>query len=979
MPSLIASVDRLSGNYEDVFIYSINVGFSGIVGEINSAKIEVVFPSFLNIFLGDTNDPIKNVSQNIIDGDTKVVYDFGSITDLGIATRIGIGVTYKTDTESLTKFTFNPKLLINGEEVISFLSDEIELIVTPRFVMSREIVLPLVEPSPNSEIYYKVTLENYGDLGGFINNANVSCFGSDDITIDTTFEVVGQDVSSKFADSSMDNVLGVFEGNTVLINLPRYSGQKYEFIYKAIISNNALIGEQLVTNATLNADDTEEQIEFHDLTLNEEIYDADISIYAPDYTLPQEYICYRMNIRNTGNQVLRTAVFKNELPDNIRFYKFNTGAFHIGALNQNLNAQYTIDFDTVNGNSGTFGIFNSNNNTSIDLSEFIDTNDRLSAIYWNLQILSVGVKDRVAPSLFGIVDEDVEISSDIFNHIHLNYSDVNEEEFETIQNATTIVDNICVLRPSLSSSVGTAPVRPNQVFRYTMSVNCVNSRLLKPIVATVLPKELEYVGNETFTFSDVFTSISPTLPQAQVLTDFNEFGDTLIKYQFDGEYEFLFRQLARFNISFDVKVAVGAYGDIQSFMILNTVDSTGQIPNNFDVYTDVNNIAQNIEVEEKYSKTDEIENTVLFFVSTSSDKKVKGALDTQFIEEPLVGSTYEAGTLEYKITVKNIGNSDLTKVEIIDILPYVGDTSIISPNVDRGSQFNVYALSEVSAKLLSDNKNVNFDIEYSTSKDPVRFGANFDMIGTIDNWTQNLPDEVSKLSAFKVSTKDIVLKPNDVLEVQVLASVPVGVNREEVAWNTFSADVTYIDINGIEQHLLAIEPEKVGISIKDTPADTVEIGGYVWLDEEYDGKYTNGERAINDVGVMLLDENMYVKAITFTAPNANGVDGKYLFKNLVKGKYYIRFFIDDINYKFIKQDRSVKYSSLANIKTGITPIIDMTQYSSNTEIIAGVILKSKRTIDEILGVNNSVQSVMRNVIKNQMLLVMKGENIIELL
>ncbi len=979
MASLFATVDRQSGNFESNFIYSLNASFSGIVGQISSAQIKIFFPDFLNVYLGDTKDPVKSATATEVSGGTEVVYDFGQITDLGIAVRLGFGVTFKAGTANGTAFTAEPIMFINGEQALSSQSAQIALSVTPRFEISREIILPSIEPAPGGEVYFRLTLENYGDLGTAAESISITCFGTDSMAIDESFEVVGADASSKFADKEADGTVGSFADNSMVFNIPSYSGQRYRFIYKAIISPDALIGDQITSDAVFVHDGEQSQTEVHDVQLSAPLYDAEVSIYCPDYTLPNEYLCYRMRIENIGNQALLNAVFTNELPVEVAFYKFETGSFSIGAIGQSLGGQYTIEYDTVNGNGGVFGTFSTDVSSEIMLSDFIESDDRLSVLRWRLQGITVGLSELSPPTLYGIVNADVPLASDILDHIHLDYQNAEGEQFERFQNATTIVDNICVLRPTLQSSVGTNPIRPGDMLSLSMTVRCNSSRLQNPIFAILLPAELNYIGNEKFKFTDVFTETSPVMPAPTVIADFTETGETLVKYQFSDEFAFSFRQLATATITFDAQVAVGAYGQISCSMLCNTVGSVGRIPSNFDVYYDKYNIADDSTVDTKYCMSNEIPNRILFFVSTSSDKKVKGALDSDYVEQPLVGKTYEGGKLEYKITVKNIGNSDLTGVEIVDILPYVGDSAVISPTTPRASEFNVYSISDVVAKLLPDEQTVDFDIQYSKSKDPIRFGPAFDVIGTDDDWSEDLPEDMTQLRAFKVKTKEVVLRPSEYLQVEVFGSVPVGVLSEQVAWNSFAADVTYLDINDVQQRLLAIEPEKVGISINETAPDTVELGGFVWLDSSGEGIFTPDEPFVNDVGVMLLDENRVVIAVAFTTPDASGKNGQYLFKNLPKGKYFVRFFIDNANYRFTTRRLDDPSGSLVDASTGISPLIDMSEATSNRAIKAGIVPKQARSIDELLKINNSARSIMRDVVKSQMLLVMKEEDILDLI
>ncbi len=976
MATIIAQVDRQSGNYEQVFVYSVNASFNGISGDINSAKIRIFIPDYLTVFLGDVQEPIKQVTQIDTPLGVEYEFDFGSITDLGIAVRFGFGVTFKLEADNGSGYMCSPVMIINGEELTTASSDEIRLEVSPQFELTREIVLPMSAPSYGSAVYFKVSLQNFGDLGAEIKNVEMNFSSMDNLVIDDEYEVIGKDVSTKFQDESADNIEGIYENGNLKFIIPSYRGEIYEFIYRAVVDENLQVGEEIVSIANWSIDSVSQVDEVTDITLAEPIFDAQISLYVPDYSLPNEYICFRMGLSNSGNQILTNAIFENNLPTGVEYYQLSTGAFHIGAIEKDISAQYYIDYMTVNGVEGELGPFNTDVSSTVNLSELIELGDQLTALYWKLDAISIGLQTKASPQLLGTVKADVELDSSLLDHIHLSY-DTNGERREQVVNETTLIANYCTLRPTLSSSVAENPIRPNDIVRLTFNVNCRNSRLRNPILACLLPKEFLYVGNEQYRYTDIFAEISPPEPSVKIVENFNDDNDMLVKFEFVGDDAFDFRQLATIKISFDVKVAIGAYGEVSTFLLLNTKGSSGVIPNNIDVYVDSDDIANDVTVSSNYAKSNIIDNRILYFVSTSSNKKVKGLLDSVYMEEPDIGRTVNGGSLEYLITVKNIGNADLEDIEVVDILPYIGDIGVIETKRNRDSEFAVYALSEVAAVIMPFEE-VGFDILYSTSTDPVRFGANFDIIGSDDNWTEKPPEDLSFLRAFKVKIKDRVLRPSETLKVAVTASVPVGVNANAVAWNSFAADVSYTDLNGQKQHLLAIEPEKVGILIEESAEETVKISGYSWVDENADGYNSNGEPFVNDVAVVLYNESGEQIRYTSTRTDASGNDGQYLFDSLAAGKYYLRFFIDTNKLRFTKKIEEGDNTSKAN-SNGVTALLDLTNTKELSNVNVGIVPKGKYGLDDIMKINNQVRGVVRDVIKNQMLLTMKQEDVIELI
>ncbi len=557
--------------------------------------------------------------------------------------------------------------------------------------------------------------------------------------------------------------------------------------------------------------------------------------------------------------------------------------------------------------------------------------------------------------------------------------DTNSGRDEKGSDIITIVTNSCVLRPSLRSSIGQSDLRPTDTFEFTLSANCRNSRLENPIFAFLMPKELEYIGEEKYIYGDIFTQTDPPQPTVRLIEDFTENGDTLVKFQFTGENSFSFRQLATIKISFKVKVRIGAYGSISSMLLLNTEISEGVITSVSNIYVDGDNIAENTNVSVNYAKSASILNDILFFAGVSSDKKIKGLLDSQYIEEPDVGRTVNGGSLEYLITVKNIGNANFNEIDVVDILPFFGDTGVVVTSKKRNSDFPVYAISEVVALVMPEREDVEFEILYSTSTDPVRFGPAFNVIGTDDNWTQQAPDDLSLLRAFRVKVKNTVLYPGQSLKIAITASIPVGVPISSVAWNSFAADVAYVNLNGETAHLLAVEPEKVGIQVVQAEQNTVSISGYSWTDNDGDGYYSGDESFVNDVAVILYDEDGNQLRYTSTLTDANAVDGRYRFDNLKPGRYFVKFFIDSKNLKFTKQIIDGENTSKPNRNSGVTDIIDLTEKTQADNINVGIMPKGKHTLEEILKINRQTRGVVRDVVKNQMLLAMKQEDVLELI
>ncbi|MEG1147225.1 MAG: SdrD B-like domain-containing protein [Niameybacter sp.] len=984
MATFITQVDRMQVNYEQVFVYTLNVSFNGIQGNIQSAKIKVFVPNTIQYTLDDVQAPVKGVLQEAVEGGTKVIFDFGAIVDLGIAARLSMGCQFKLSTLSGAIYSSAPELWINNSLYLIANVSAVTLNVQPQFEMESVILLPTVAPAPGGQIYYRFELVNLGDKGGEVENVVITCPMPTGLTLDDTFPVKGKDVSSApFQDTSADGIEGVIVNNQLTFTIPRYRGTNYQVMYRVLLSPTLLVGTELVTIINWTAHEIEQLSDTHKITLAAPIYTVTISKYGPDYSMPNQPISYELYLVNDGNQPLINVNIIDELPTEVEYNQFQTGTFYYGIIDCHINGQYTIAYTTLKGLSGILGPYSTEINNTVRINTFITSGDAIETLSWQLAALGIGVRQQIPPQINGVVKSDVAVGTSIFNHFYLSWVTAGGTQ-SRVSNQTTIVNDFCVLQPEFSQVSPNTSLIPGRIVRYRMQVNCRRSRLNNPIIALLLPATLEYVGNTTVSYADYFPNENtPRTPPVTVIPNFKNTGLTLVKFTYSGRYSFDFSQKFMITIELDVKVKIGAIGLLTVNFLLNNVPNTGIIPSGVDIYRDRNDIAQTGNNNQLYAQSASVSNEILFFAGTASDKKVKGALDTVYVEEPLVGHTAEGGLIEYLLTISNIGNTDLLSVEVVDILPHIGDTGVIEVEEARLSEFVFYNINEIAATIAPlDIGQIEpvILVEYSKSYDPARFDKAFKMIGTVDDWTTQLPPVATDLAAFKVSTGNIILKPNQTLTVKVQGITPVGVLPEKIAWNSFAARVSYKDFNGSRQYLLAVEPEKVGVEVVNLPPGVGQIGGLVWIDTNRDGMHVLGEAGVNDIPVVLYNEEGRSIQATFTTPSASGVDGYYLFNNLPYGNYYVRFIINEPEYRFTLMQPQAQNGSKVDPKTGLSPLIRINDLTPrDTLIYAGIIERNmEERVDVALLINNEAHKIMKNVLYNQLLLSMKLEESISL-
>lgn len=983
MANLITQVDRTTGTYDNVFLYTINASFNGIEGEINDAYITMEIPNYFTLYLGDIEYPVLSTDINKQDNSTFYTFNFGAMTDLGIAVRIGFGLVYNYTADNGQIFSLEASMHINGEENLKTSSDAITLTVTPRFQLTHEILLPQVNPAPGGQIYYKVELQNFGDLGGSINDVEISIAHPESIIIDEFYIISGEDASTgNVVDPSQNGLEGTIVDNTVTFSIPSFKGEIYHFIYRAQISNAVLAGEEINTVATWSHDELYNLEDLDSFILANPNFQGYFEIYGPEWAISEGYICHQFYFGNTGNQILTNTDLTITLPQKTKYYNLNTGTFYIGQIKESIGDIYYIDYTTFNGDSDRLGPFNTDIDSTIDFTGIIADDDNLYTLTWDFDSCGVGFTHQSAPTLRSIALKDLTSGGTILISGVL-YWDNASGRGSSIDNHTTISQDLCILSPVFNVSP-TTPVRPGETITFTMGASCLRSRLQDPIFAMIMPYQLDYLGNVSVYKSDFFNVDEPVVaPEVSLEYDFNESGDTLVAFRFRDDYSYDFRQGNGVYLSFDTTVKSDATGTFSSNMLLNTLSSVGKIPTGVTPYSDYNNIADDPNVDIDYAASTSISNQILLFASTSSNKKVKGALDSQWLEEPLVGSTLSGGNVEYEITLSNIGNATLSGISIVDILPHISDTGVIEVNSSRGSEYPLHNISEIIAKVIvTDTGTIVEDIPinyyYSLSYDPLRFGGNFDTIGTVDDWTQEVPGDLTEVNSIKIEFIEQNLLPGHSLVISLLTSTPVDTPTNLIAWNSFAAEVSYINSVGITETLLAVEPEKVGVSVLDSPAGTGSIQGYTFFDANLNGYYDNNDSLANDVGLVLYNSEKTPIAYSTTTTSFEGIDGFYEFSNLEPGEYYLKFFIDTISYKFTSQKNDLENGSKVN-SSGVTLPLIVVADTTLSNINAGYIPINSHSLDNILKVNKAARGMMRDVVKNQMLIGMKLEDTSQLI
>jgi len=335
--------------------------------------------------------------------------------------------------------------------------------------------------------------------------------------------------------------------------------------------------------------------------------------------------------------------------------------------------------------------------------------------------------------------------------------------------------------------------------------------------------------------------------------------------------------------------------------------------------------------------TNSINITVISAVAIRAYKGQSGC-DPSYVYYPVNAIAQEGGPVNYKITIKNLGNVAAKDLVLVDVFPFISDI--------RSSQWFANLASVVN---ISD---VNSTVYYTTTSNPC---LSNDMSPVVNPpgcnspvWTITPPIDITSVKAIKI-VRSANLPALDSIVLTWLMRAPVGTPVNLLMNNSITYQVSRADNNSV---LLPATPNQVGMYTTCIPV-LGSIGNYVWIDANKNGLqdeaanlglnglkvYLWGAGANNVIGGgddVLLDS-------TFSANDFFGNPGYYKFIEVPSGKYYVQFQTNYNQYKAtptVIQTDSTDGNNDSNPLTGFSEIvtIDATasgQTKHNTTIDAG--------------------------------------------
>ncbi len=280
--------------------------------------------------------------------------------------------------------------------------------------------------------------------------------------------------------------------------------------------------------------------------------------------------------------------------------------------------------------------------------------------------------------------------------------------------------------------------------------------------------------------------------------------------------------------------------------------------------------------------SDSVDVTVLSAVALRAYKGQSGC-DPNYVYYPTNAVAQEGGPVNYKITVKNLGNVVANNLVLVDVFPFKNDY--------RNSQW--YA-NLAGAVTISDPSST---VYYTTVTNPCYndFSPATNPSGcNPPSWSTTPPVDITTATAIRIKRNaDLPVLDSIVLKWSMRA--PVGVPQNLLMNNSIEFQVNRAD-NGSQ--LLPAVPNKVGMYTNCTNS-LGSIGNYAWIDTNKNGLQDEpASLGLNGVKVYLYgagvdgligggDDVLIDSSVT--ANDWSGNPGYYKFVELASDKYYVQF------------------------------------------------------------------------------------------
>lgn len=1020
MSFLRINVDQTNVNYETWFIYTIDISFSGLTVPLSPVLLETTLPVDLDYTLPATGSVLKNITTTSVTEGNKITFDFGTISATGISTSLQLKCRFKQTTTIPSSFILMGSLFINeltSPYLIAY-GEEVFLSVTTEYTLTTSMVIPSSHDAAlGGSVIFQVVLENIGEQWGAPQDFVITYDLSSTLylTYDPSFVISGKDISvSTYRDSHCDGVAAVTlsNNNGFTLTLSGYRGTVYRFFFKADIIYSEVSINEITLTGDWTIDTLAQAASLYTFPIVQPSYRASLEVTGPFFVQANNYMKYSSSLMNTGNQSLTGVLLEYELPSSqLLDYRIDTGAFYYTGIDIPYNYTYTIKYATEESPDTEYaltdashpdGIYNLNSSSTLLLSNTNAANQKIRYLRWYMGSMPIGLYSAIWPAIDAYAVSTIALGTTLSFTGRLSWLLADGSLTTSNKLFETTVSQLSELYISSHNIMPTTPVVPGDLLTITSYVDCRYSQLNLPILINILPEKLQFYRSSAtlkrcfymelyspltrMTINSTDEEATFPFPTFEVIENYNGTMQTMIRLSFTKGQSYSFLQWSRLMLRFQVKVRVGALGSFSDRLILgnegalgSTIISPYQYTEPVTLDTDGDTIQGEV-----LALSSPATGYINDYTSIRVYKKSKGQLDSEFLSWPALATSIPGGTIYYELYIENDGNRNIDSIELVDIIPHINDVGVILIDEQRHSEFPIYQATQVKPELFNADGTTALSppeliIEYSRSYDPVRFGQSGGSIGTVDDWTATEPDPITDIGAYKVTTSTVPITPGQYLRIQVVCLIPVDVQMDQKAWNSYAILANYTDVNGNATSLLPTEPAMAGVVVSD-PINSSIITGRTWLDRNHDGYYQEDEPGINDVGVILYKVNGdYAEAIdsTITISNSYGEKGYFRFYLSEPGYYMLRFAPNLKKYSYTVQRREITTGSQENESTGFTPIYHFIDQTTTLTLFAG--FYNFRTPTFVKEINKAANKTLRSSIYSQMLLGTKLEEVMNLL
>ena len=304
------------------------------------------------------------------------------------------------------------------------------------------------------------------------------------------------------------------------------------------------------------------------------------------------------------------------------------------------------------------------------------------------------------------------------------------------------------------------------------------------------------------------------------------------------------------------------------------------------------------------------------------------------VETPIIEKN---GQIKYNISYQNNTDETVQKFQLLDILPYNGDS--------RGTKYEgTYTLESVKVnQTVSGAVQATDNLQlFTTNSDTVRnMTAKDDGIGTDSIWTEKTIGSTLNEEVTGIALKGI-MQGRASLEIELTLNTS-GNTAENVYGNNSMAQV-YVD------------SEQMQTGTVQAQVVSRKIQGKVWEDSNRNGVIDTNEKYLEGTVVKLLNSTNNAE-VTKTTTNAQG---EYEFTDLAKGTYKVEVEIDDLHEltdKEVGTNREI--NSKFNQTTKQTDEITRLNTISSPELIEDNVNAGIRTIQ--FNITTKVEGVGGNI------------------